>query len=471
MNDILFFYLNGFWRTTFIIFIALVFRYFLKNTSKKYTTIIWNFVIFNMLFPLKITFLLDNFTKQNSETGDIQALPREISGILNNRTIEITEKVSVNKWTIFGIVSKIYLIGILVLFTITIIQFIHFRIQIKKHAEKRKNTNIYIWNKKFPACTYGIIKPIILLPSGISLNDEKKVIQHEYVHIKRHDNVFLLLVHVAYILNWYNPFCYIVYQIIKNDIEEACDEEVVQMENTDFRKEYAKALISLSTFRMFGNFSGIEFGKNNLKRRIIRIGKNYKISKKLQIIIIACFIGISFFITFEPVRIHVNKNISELEVGADIPAIAHIDDKKIILYDHQGIYVYSMDKKALVYYLDTKEIGFTMSQGDNATMLEVSKNGTKCYIFQALERNKGYLLDLRDYSLREYNGEIKDIAVMERANELNVSYEGEIFRPIYLYQGKNYFLTMTSPQIPMKLSNIYLVVLSEKQVKEYKIFE
>ena len=60
-------------------------------------------------------------------------------------------------------------------------------------------------------------------------NDEKDIlIQHELFHIKRRDNLIGWIALILRDLNFFNPFAYIAYYLIRSEQEKACDKLVVK---------------------------------------------------------------------------------------------------------------------------------------------------------------------------------------------------------------------------------------------------
>ena len=96
--------------------------------------------------------------------------------------------------------------------------------------------------------TYGIFKPIILLPKSIDWRDEialNYTLAHELVHIKRFDIFIKWLFVLALCLHWFNPFVWIMYVFANRDIELSCDESVVKAFEQTGSLSYALALKNL----------------------------------------------------------------------------------------------------------------------------------------------------------------------------------------------------------------------------------
>lgn len=59
-------------------------------------------------------------------------------------------------------------------------------------------------------------------------NEKETLIQHELCHIKRKDNLIGWITLIIRDLNFFNPFAYIAYYLIRSEQEKACDQLVVK---------------------------------------------------------------------------------------------------------------------------------------------------------------------------------------------------------------------------------------------------
>ena len=103
--------------------------------------------------------------------------------------------------------------------------------------------------------TYGIWFPKIIVPDNynqISDDDLDLVLLHEWCHIRRADVLRKYLFLLALILNWYNPLVYLAYHFLREDIEQACDEDVLAMRGQTVRSDYAMALVHLAEMKNCG---------------------------------------------------------------------------------------------------------------------------------------------------------------------------------------------------------------------------
>lgn len=76
--------------------------------------------------------------------------------------------------------------------------------------------------------------------------------------------------------------------------------------------------------------------------------------------------------------------IGEEKIGIGIPSMVYLDEDETILNDEHRIYAYSFKEKRIKWMCDIAGIGFTSTEGDEAYVLNVSKDGTKLYLTYAL---------------------------------------------------------------------------------------
>ena len=124
--------------------------------------------------------------------------------------------------------------------------------------------------------TYGLIRPVVLLPKGLDCDDTRElgyVLLHEGAHIRHRDAWWKLLLAAALCVHWFNPLVWCMYVCANRDLERCCDESVVRACGLEARSEYALTLLKWEERR-----SGLlplcsDLGTPILKERVIFIMK------------------------------------------------------------------------------------------------------------------------------------------------------------------------------------------------------
>lgn len=148
--------------------------------------------------------------------------------------------------------------------------------------------------------TYGIFKPVILIPASMKLEAEKTVsyiLEHEYVHIQRWDVVFKLLMIIVLCLHWFNPLVWLMYLLFNRDLELSCDEIVVRRFGKGSEKEYAMLLLEMAEKQSKAVPIYCSFGKHPLEERITSIMKKRQITRVSGVFAGVLIMGIAVMFT------------------------------------------------------------------------------------------------------------------------------------------------------------------------------
>jgi len=224
--------------------------------------------------------------------------------------------------SIFHLLAVAWLIGIVVFVFFIAKQTMQFRKMLKNSiaAEDELNCLVELYLKKLAIkqsvelkyastvdspITYGIFKPVVILPSHYKQQVHKKQIEHvllhELIHIKRMDIAASCFATVVTLLHWYNPFVWLALSSMRKNIELACDADVVKQLTPKETPHYGETLIKLSDKqhqKKYHTFAvGILEKHHQLKERILMLKKdrmNNPLSK-LIFTLIAILITISAF--------------------------------------------------------------------------------------------------------------------------------------------------------------------------------
>ena len=142
--------------------------------------------------------------------------------------------------------------------------------------------------------TYGIFRPVILLPAGMGRGDEsalRYVLTHELVHIRRFDAAAKLFFAAAVCVHWFNPLAWVLYVLANRDMELSCDARVVDLLGAGERAAYALTLLDMEETRSRGLSLYSHFSKLAIEERIEAIMKYKKASVLALALAAALVIG------------------------------------------------------------------------------------------------------------------------------------------------------------------------------------
>ena len=146
--------------------------------------------------------------------------------------------------------------------------------------------------------TYGIFRPVVLLPKNLDYDDEKQlalILTHEFTHIKRFDTLQKWILAASVCVHWFNPFVWVMYILANRDIELFCDETVIRKCGENAKPTYARALVRLEEKKIGLSPMISGFSKSSTEERIISIMKTKKITiatTLLAIGLVACVVVI-----------------------------------------------------------------------------------------------------------------------------------------------------------------------------------
>ncbi len=141
--------------------------------------------------------------------------------------------------------------------------------------------------------TYGILRPVILLPKSTDWDDRETlgcVLAHEWAHVWRFDGLLKLALAAAFCVHWFNPLVWVMLFFANLDIELACDEAVLQQLGQDMRSGYAMALIRMEERRGGPPLIGNYFSKAPIEERIKSI-MTIKRKSMIALALSICLIG------------------------------------------------------------------------------------------------------------------------------------------------------------------------------------
>lgn len=279
---------------SYVIVFIIVARLFLRKVPKIFSYALWSVVLFRLLCPFSIESMfsfipaevqsspLNKLYTQTPQienvisTSDqalinISTVPVPAIPVASTTPVGIPPANSTDAWINIG--QYIWLIGIALLLIYSIIATI--RLSRNLRTATPLFENIYEHRGITTPFVFGLLKPKIYLPNGLSDHEKAYIIKHEQVHIHRYDHIIKPLTFAVLCIHWFNPVVWLAFYLMSDDMEKSCDESVIRQMGSGIKKEYSTSLLSLSTGRRFIGGSPLAFGESNTKGRIKNI-LNYK---------------------------------------------------------------------------------------------------------------------------------------------------------------------------------------------------
>lgn len=156
----------------------------------------------------------------------------------------------------------------------------HIELWLSQHRLRRP-IRIRQFDRIHSPLTYGIFRPVILLPKAVLEQSDQTlhyILTHEYLHIRRFDCLTKLLLAAVLFLHWPNPMVWLMYHLMNQDIELSCDEGVLRQLGVENRQSYALALLNLEAQRSGLSPLHTGFNQSAIQERIRAIMKMKKLS-------------------------------------------------------------------------------------------------------------------------------------------------------------------------------------------------
>ncbi len=134
------------------------------------------------------------------------------------------------------------------------------------------------------AFVFGILKPVLVLPSQKNVDD--KIILHELLHVRYKDSLQNVLWSILKCFHWCNPFLHYVFHYISDDLEALCDQRVLEHVQGEERRDYGRILLSMTNDKYphaFGTTS-ISNGAKQIGKRIEAIARFKKYPKGMRLV-------------------------------------------------------------------------------------------------------------------------------------------------------------------------------------------
>jgi beta-lactamase regulating signal transducer with metallopeptidase domain len=287
--------------TSAVIFLLFLMRRVLeKRFSAKWVCFLWLVLAARLLIPLSFPMILPTFRAEFIEdpslsatfspTGnsapalDGKALPKTGSSIQNGKGAKTFPSKDGRR-----ILASFWLAGAALLLAGHSVGYLLFWRKAGKlsrpegnpdllalfrsvRSEEGVKSGVKIWRSDSvsgPMIT-GLFRPVLFLPDRKFRKEEMEpILRHELIHWKRGDLWFHFLLLLDCSVHWFNPLVWMMSHRAKEEMELACDSEVVRNKDCEYRKSYGEILLSAAgAGRQEGlSFSGLSAGAKTMRRR------------------------------------------------------------------------------------------------------------------------------------------------------------------------------------------------------------
>ena len=232
---------------------------------------------------------LVHFTSGTNPTVDMVRQAVQLPEVLINGD---AKEQSVWSWA--DIMTCIYIIGVVAIFTMTVVQTVRLTRQLRQceHiTDNRGNTVVLTDCATSPFCLFHYI----VMSRDDYANNRSYILTHEQEHIRLGHSIDLIILQIATIIQWFNPFVWLIGKNLKAIHEFEVDEAVLN-KGID-ATQYQKFLVIKAVGNRLQPFAN-NLNKESLKRRIIMMNQkrsNRWIMLKALLVIPVATLAVSVF--------------------------------------------------------------------------------------------------------------------------------------------------------------------------------
>jgi BlaR1 peptidase M56 len=171
-------------------------------------------------------------------------------------------------WSSWSWCLCIVITGAIVLSIRLIIQYFSF-LNIRNNAQLLSENETRVYHVEADIIPFSFGNSIFINKQLHSLNDLQEIVRHEFVHVKQKHSIDILWSELLCIVNWYNPFAWLLKRSIRQNLEFIADSKV--LESGMDKKQYQYLLLKVIGNNHFSIASKFNF--SSLKKRIAMMNK------------------------------------------------------------------------------------------------------------------------------------------------------------------------------------------------------
>jgi len=196
--------------------------------------------------------------------------------VINPATVTVVPAALPTVWSIKEWIMATVILGILVMLARLLLQVFSFKKMLRKaEPVTTGNMNLYQVNENIIPFSFG--NAIFINRDLHSESELQEIIRHEFVHVKQYHSLDIIWGEILCILNWYNPFAWLIKRSIRQNLEFIADNKV--LENGINKKEYQYLLLKVIGNNQYSIAN--QFNFSSLKKRIAMMNKTKSAKRQL----------------------------------------------------------------------------------------------------------------------------------------------------------------------------------------------
>ena len=276
-----------------MILVLLALRPLLKKAPRRFSCLLWGLVAVRLALPF-------SFESRVSMVPQAAAAPQKIAQALNPGQMNWVSpaalaanplpaaEAAAPAFSPATLIPLAWGLGIAAMLLYAAVSFFRLSRQVRLSAPAGKR--VYRCDTISTPFILGIVNPKIYLPSDLDERTAVSVLAHEQAHLRRGDHLWKPLGYVLLSIYWFNPLCWVAYFLFCRDVEQACDEAVIERMDTQQKKDYSAALLACAAPNRI-QVCPLAFAEVGVKQRIAGV-LNYR-KPKFWVVALAALLCVS----------------------------------------------------------------------------------------------------------------------------------------------------------------------------------
>ena len=276
-----------------MILVLLALRPLLKKAPRRFSCLLWGLVAIRLALPF-------SFESRVSMVPQAAAAPQKIAQTLNPGQMNWVSPAALTAnplpaaeaaapaFSPASLIPLVWGLGIAAMLLYAAVSYFRLSRQVRLSAPAGKR--VYRCDTISTPFILGIVNPKIYLPSDLDERTAVSVLAHEQAHLRRGDHLWKPLGYVLLSIYWFNPLCWVAYFLFCRDVEQACDEAVIEHMDTQQKKDYSAALLACAAPNRV-QVCPLAFAEVGVKQRIAGV-LNYR-KPKFWVVALAALLCVS----------------------------------------------------------------------------------------------------------------------------------------------------------------------------------
>ena len=276
-----------------MILVLLALRPLLKKAPRRFSCLLWGLVAVRLALPF-------SFESRVSMVPQAAAAPQKIAQALNPGQMNWVSpaalaanplpaaEAAAPAFSPASLIPLAWGLGIAAMLLYAAVSYFRLSRQVRLSAPAGKR--VYRCDTISTPFILGIVNPKIFLPSDLDEKTAVSVLAHEQAHLRRGDHLWKPLGYVLLSIYWFNPLCWVAYFLFCRDVEQACDEAVIERMDTQQKKDYSAALLACAAPNRI-QVCPLAFAEVGVKQRIAGV-LNYR-KPKFWVVVLAALLCVS----------------------------------------------------------------------------------------------------------------------------------------------------------------------------------